>query len=77
MNKYAPAIIQMDVDQLDDLISTKSLHRDILKKTWSDRITCNLCKKNYLRSNKSRHENSKYHLAHKQINDKLIKLIFN
>jgi hypothetical protein len=43
----------------------------------NERITCELCGKEYRRSNKSIHEKTKTHLTYKIVNDKLKHLILN
>jgi hypothetical protein len=42
-----------------------------------ERIICDLCGKDYRRSNKSFHEKTHYHLTYKLVNDKFKKLILN
>lgn len=48
------------------------------KKYVSDeRVSCDICGKEYRRSNKSIHEKTHYHLTYKLVNDKLKQLILN
>jgi hypothetical protein len=43
----------------------------------NERIICELCGKEYRRSNKSFHEKTKTHLTYKIVNDKFKRLILN
>jgi hypothetical protein len=43
----------------------------------NERITCELCGKEYRRSNKSYHDKTKTHLTYKRVNDKFKQLLLN
>ena len=42
-----------------------------------DKVICDLCGKQYRRSNRSFHERTKHHLTYKLVNDKFKQLILN
>lgn len=42
-----------------------------------ERILCDLCGKDYRRSNKTQHEKTQYHLTYKNVNDKFKQLLLN
>jgi len=41
----------------------------------NDRIKCNLCGKEFTRSNRSHHNNTQVHLLYKKVNEKMSKLV--
>jgi hypothetical protein len=43
----------------------------------NEKITCELCGKEYRRSNKSFHERTSYHLVYKRVNDKFTQFMLN
>lgn len=47
------------------------------KGTSSDRIKCDLCGKEYVRSNRSHHKKTKQHQLYDKINKKLAKLVLD
>lgn len=85
--KDGKELINCEVDEIDYLKKPigKSIYKYATeeKKTRKrkyiadERITCELCGKEYRRSNKSIHEKTKTHLTYKIVNDKLKQLILN
>jgi len=70
-------LVQMTVDELNYIQNPvgKALYEKTNEK-WKDRIKCEICNKTYTRSNKYRHNNTKYHKMYEEMNNKLRKLLF-
>lgn len=43
----------------------------------TDRLTCEICGKDFFRSGRSKHKTTQYHILHQNLNKKLMKMLLN
>lgn len=80
-------LINCEVDEIDYIKKPigNSIYRSAIenktkgKKKYisTERVVCDLCGKEYRRSNKSHHERTKYHVTYKVVNDRFKQLLLN
>jgi hypothetical protein len=80
-------LIQCDVDEIDYIkkpignsiyrTATENKKKGKKKYISEERIICELCGKEYRRSNKSHHERTSFHMTYKTVNDKFRHLLLN
>lgn len=79
-------LVLMDKDELKNIMKplekAKYKHnvgrpKKELHTKWSDRITCKICGKEYMRSNSSSHKKTNHHKLHEQMNNKIRDILIN
>jgi hypothetical protein len=60
-----------------DKDKNKDIDKNKNKKKWDDILICDICNKNYTRSNKSQHNKSVIHIEYSKINKKLRDILIN
>ena len=83
----APDIINCELDELEyikkpvgkSIYQRASEEKKTRKKKWNgkERLVCDLCGGEFVRSHKSDHEKTKYHITYKIVNDKFKQLMLN
>ena len=43
----------------------------------TDKLTCEICGKEFFRSGRTQHKNTQYHILHQNLNKKLMKMLIN
>lgn len=69
------SLIQNDNSAINAVLNSPVRKAKI--KHWSDRIKCNVCGIEYIRSNQSAHKRTRVHQAYQDMNDRVRDLLLN